>query len=241
MKLMNQIEAILAKYGLAEEATTDQPQEEVVEKKLEDGTIVKSKGGFEEGAEIYVENEEAEAIPLPTGEYETEGGEKIQVEEGKIVKVEGAEGEEEEKPEEEKTEEAPAEEAPAEEKTEEAPAEEKKEEAPAEAKEGEGEAKEDEEEEDKEEAKKQKYSKQLYSRQEVKELVRSAIKEIQREHRHELQAMKKQMRLRKERDNKRTSNEVRRVALRNKQKEEPTSAYEPVSMKSAYKIFNQYK
>lgn len=234
---MNQIEAILAKYGLAEEAT-DQPQEEVVEKKLEDGTIVKSKGGFEEGAEIYVENEEAEAIPLPTGEYETEGGEKIQVEEGKIVKVEGAEGEEEEKPEEEKTEEAPAEEAPAEE----APAEEKKEEAPAEAKEGEGEAKEDEEEEeDKEEAKKEKYSKQLYSRQEVKALVRSAIKEIQREHRHELQAMKKQMRLRKERDNKRSSNEVRRVALRNKEKQEPTSAYEPVSMKSAYTIFNQYK
>lgn len=235
---MNQIEAILAKYGLAEEATTDQPQEEVVEKKLEDGTIVKSKGGFEEGAEIYVENEEAEAIPLPTGEYETESGEKIQVEEGKIVKVEGAEGEEEEKPEEEKTEEAPAEEAPAEE----APAEEKKEEAPAEAKEGEGEAKEDEEEEeDKEEAKKAKYRKQLYSRQEVKALVRSAIKEIQREHRHELQAMKKQMRLRKERDNKRTSNEVRRVALRNKDKKEPTSAYEPVSMKSAYTIFNQYK
>ena len=95
MKLINQIEAILAKYGLAEEAKEGQPEAEVATKKLEDGTVVKSKGDFKEGEEIYVENEEAEAIPLPTGEYETEDGEKIAVEDGKIVNFEGNDEDEE--------------------------------------------------------------------------------------------------------------------------------------------------
>lgn len=50
---------------------------------LENGTIIYTDAAsFEEGAEVYIINEEGEKIPLPEGEYELEDGSKMSIGEG---------------------------------------------------------------------------------------------------------------------------------------------------------------
>jgi len=64
---------------------------------LENGTIIYTDAAsFEEGAEVYIINEEGEKIPLPDGEYELEDGSKMSVADGgKITRAprRGREGE----------------------------------------------------------------------------------------------------------------------------------------------------
>ncbi len=216
MKLMTQIEAILRKYGLAEDE-----KEVVQEMRLEDGTTVKSSGEFSQGDDVYVENEEGEAIPLPTGEYTTEDGKTLQVEDGVVVGGDVGEEEMEEEEEEVVSEEgekpteesAPEEEIPAEEP----PVEEEEEE------------KEEEEEE---------LKKQLYSRTEVQKLLRKVVKDLSAEHRQEVAMLKKRINKQKQSLSKPAPNRVRRRAFR---QEDPTKQYEPKAMGSAFDIFNQYK
>ena len=50
---------------------------------LENGTIIYTDAAsFEEGAEVYIINEEGEKIPLPEGDYELEDGSKMSIGEG---------------------------------------------------------------------------------------------------------------------------------------------------------------
>lgn len=64
---------------------------------LDNGTIIYTDAdSFDEGADVYILNEEGEKIPLPEGEYELEDGSKMSVGEGgKISKApaKGGEGE----------------------------------------------------------------------------------------------------------------------------------------------------
>ena len=217
---MTQIETILRKYGLAEDE-----QEVVQEMRLEDGTMVKSSGQFEAGDEVYVENEEGEAIPLPTGEYTTEEGNKLQVEDGKIVEDAPAEEEEEEAVEEVATKEEEEEDLKDEDEEE---LEDEEEE----------ELSEEEEEEMEEEEEETELRKQLYSRQEVQKLLRKVVKDLSKEHREEVAMLKKRIRKQKQNLSKPTPKRVRRKALR---QEDPTKQYVPTAMGSAFDIFNQYK
>jgi uncharacterized small protein (DUF1192 family) len=64
---------------------------------LENGTIIYTDAAsFEEGAEVYIINEEGEKIPLPEGDYELDDGSKMSIGEGgKVSKAprRGGEGE----------------------------------------------------------------------------------------------------------------------------------------------------
>ena len=54
---------------------------------LDNGTIIYTDAdSFEEGAEVYILNEEGEKIPLPEGDYELEDGSKMSIGEGGKVK-----------------------------------------------------------------------------------------------------------------------------------------------------------
>ena len=54
---------------------------------LDNGTIIYTDAdSFDEGAEVYILNEEGEKIPLPEGEYELEDGSKMSIGEGGKVK-----------------------------------------------------------------------------------------------------------------------------------------------------------
>lgn len=70
----------------------------MAEATLENGTIIFTDAeGFEDGAEVYIVNEEGEKIPLPDGDYTLEDGTTLTISDsGKISKSEGkgkAEGE----------------------------------------------------------------------------------------------------------------------------------------------------
>lgn len=227
---MHQIEAILRKYGLAEE-------EKVQEMRLEDGTTVKSTGQFNMGDDIYVENEEGESIPLPTGEYVTEDGTTIEVEDGQVV---GGDVVDEKVETEEEEEEMDHEDGHDEEEMdhEEDHKEDMEDDDEEKMSYDDEEMNEEEEEEMEEEDEEKKLSKQLYSRREVQDLLRKVVKDISADHRKEVAMLKKRIRKQKESLSKPSSNRVRRRALR---QEDPTKQYEPKAMGTAYDVFNQYK
>lgn len=52
-----------------------------------------SEEDLREGLEVFVEDENGELIPAPDGEYETEDGKKIEVEDGVVKKIEDPEAE----------------------------------------------------------------------------------------------------------------------------------------------------
>ena len=77
---INQIKAIL---GM--ETTEIELQAEAV---LVDGTKVGTDAEkFEDGVLVFVVGEDGEKMPLPTGEYEMEGGAKMEVSDGEIVSL----------------------------------------------------------------------------------------------------------------------------------------------------------
>jgi hypothetical protein len=96
MTLQNRINELFNKFNLS--LSTVEKTELMAEATLENGTIIFTDAeGFEDGAEVYIVNEEGEKIPLPDGEYTLEDGRTLTISDsGKISKSEGkgkAEGE----------------------------------------------------------------------------------------------------------------------------------------------------
>lgn len=75
-----------------------------------------SEEDLREGLEVFVEDENGELIPAPDGEYETEDGKKIEVEDGVVKKIEDPEAEVAPENAEENLEDVQPEEEPAEDK-----------------------------------------------------------------------------------------------------------------------------
>lgn len=75
-----------------------------------------SEEDLREGLEVFVEGENGELIPAPNGEYETEDGKKINIEDGIVKKIEDPEAEVAPENVEENLEDVQPEEKPAEEK-----------------------------------------------------------------------------------------------------------------------------
>ena len=96
MTLQNRINELFTKFNLS--LSTVEKIELMAEATLENGTIIFTDAeGFEDGAEVYIVNEEGEKIPLPDGDYTLEDGTTLTISDsGKISKSEGkgkAEGE----------------------------------------------------------------------------------------------------------------------------------------------------
>jgi len=96
MTLQNRINELFTKFNLS--LSTVEKTELMAEATLENGTIIFTDAeGFEDGAEVYIVNEEGEKIPLPDGDYTLEDGRTLTISDsGKISKSEGkgkAEGE----------------------------------------------------------------------------------------------------------------------------------------------------
>ena len=96
MTLQNRINELFNKFNLS--LSTVEKTELMAEATLENGTIIFTDAeGFEDGAEVYIVNEEGEKIPLPDGDYTLEDGRTLTIaDSGKISKSEGkgkAEGE----------------------------------------------------------------------------------------------------------------------------------------------------
>ena len=96
MTLQNRINELFNKFNLS--LSTVEKTELMAEATLENGTIIFTDAeGFEDGAEVYIVNEEGEKIPLPDGDYTLEDGRTLTISDsGKISKSEGkgkAEGE----------------------------------------------------------------------------------------------------------------------------------------------------
>ena len=96
MTLQNRINELFNKFNLS--LSTVEKTELMAEATLENGTIIFTDAeGFEDGAEVYIVNEEGEKIPLPDGDYTLEDGRTLTIAySGKISKSEGkgkAEGE----------------------------------------------------------------------------------------------------------------------------------------------------
>ena len=96
MTLQNRINELFNKFNLS--LSTVEKTELMAEATLENGTIIFTDAeGFEDGAEVYIVNEEGEKIPLPDGDYTLEDGRTLTIaDSGKIAKSEGkgkAEGE----------------------------------------------------------------------------------------------------------------------------------------------------
>jgi hypothetical protein len=96
MTLQNRINELFTKFNLS--LSTVEKTELMAEATLENGTIIFTDAeGFEDGAEVYIVNEEGEKIPLPDGDYTLEDGRTLTIaDSGKISKSDGkgkAEGE----------------------------------------------------------------------------------------------------------------------------------------------------
>ena len=96
MTLQNRINELFTKFNLS--LSTVEKTKLMAEATLENGTIIFTDAeGFEDGAEVYIVNEEGEKIPLPDGDYTLEDGRTLTISDsGKISKSEGkgkAEGE----------------------------------------------------------------------------------------------------------------------------------------------------
>ena len=93
MTLQKRINELFNKFNLS--LSTIEKSQLMAEATLENGTIVYTDAeGFEDGAEVYIVNEEGEKIPLPLGEYTLDSGEAFTIAEGgKIVKQGEGKGE----------------------------------------------------------------------------------------------------------------------------------------------------
>ena len=93
MTLQKRINELFNKFNLS--LSTIEKSQLMAEATLENGTIVYTDAeGFEDGAEVYIVNEEGEKIPLPLGEYTLDSGEAFTIAEGgKIVKQAEGKGE----------------------------------------------------------------------------------------------------------------------------------------------------
>jgi len=81
MTLQNRINELFAKFNLS--LSTVEKTELMAEATLENGTIIFTDAeGFEDGAEVYIVNEEGEKIPLPDGDYTLEDGRTLTIAEG---------------------------------------------------------------------------------------------------------------------------------------------------------------
>ena len=89
MTLQNRINELFNKFNLS--LSTVEKTELMAEATLENGTIIFTDAeGFEDGAEVYIVNEEGEKIPLPDGDYTLEDGRTLTIaDSGKISKSEG--------------------------------------------------------------------------------------------------------------------------------------------------------
>ena len=89
MTLQNRINELFNKFNLS--LSTVEKTELMAEATLENGTIIFTDSeGFEDGAEVYIVNEEGEKIPLPDGDYTLEDGRTLTIaDSGKIAKSEG--------------------------------------------------------------------------------------------------------------------------------------------------------
>ena len=89
MTLQNRINELFTKFNLS--LSTVEKTELMAEATLENGTIIFTDAeGFEDGAEVYIVNEEGEKIPLPDGDYTLEDGRTLTISDsGKISKSEG--------------------------------------------------------------------------------------------------------------------------------------------------------
>tara|TARA_R110000824_G_C15022510_1_gene658556 strand:+ start:70 stop:723 length:654 start_codon:yes stop_codon:yes gene_type:complete len=81
MTLQNRINELFTKFNLS--LSTVEKTELMAEATLENGTIIFTDAeGFEDGAEVYIVNEEGEKIPLPDGDYTLEDGRTLTIAEG---------------------------------------------------------------------------------------------------------------------------------------------------------------
>ena len=81
MTLQNRINELFTKFNLS--LSTVEKTELMAEATLENGTIIFTDAeGFEDGAEVYIVNEEGEKIPLPDGDYTLEDGRTMTIAEG---------------------------------------------------------------------------------------------------------------------------------------------------------------
>lgn len=87
MTLQNRINELFTKFNLS--LSTVEKTELMAEATLENGTIIFTDAeGFEDGAEVYIVNEEGEKIPLPDGDYTLEDGRTMTIVDAKISKSE---------------------------------------------------------------------------------------------------------------------------------------------------------
>ncbi len=102
MTLQNRINELFNKFNLK---LSTVEKTELAEAILENGTVVYTDSeSFEEGADVYIVNEENEKISLPDGDYTLEDGNIFSIVEGKILKGEIVEEVEELKKEEKEVE-----------------------------------------------------------------------------------------------------------------------------------------
>ena len=81
MTLQNRINELFTKFNLS--LSTVEKTELMAEATLENGTIIFTDAeGFEDGAEVYIVNEEGEKIPLPDGDYTLEDGRTMTIADG---------------------------------------------------------------------------------------------------------------------------------------------------------------
>tara|TARA_R110002126_G_scaffold33246_1_gene104117 strand:+ start:817 stop:1458 length:642 start_codon:yes stop_codon:yes gene_type:complete len=94
MTLQKRINELFSKFNLSLE--TIQKSELKAEATLENGTVIHTDAeSFEEGALVYVLNEEGEKIPLPEGDYTMADGSVISIAESGVVSKSEGSGEEE--------------------------------------------------------------------------------------------------------------------------------------------------
>ena len=86
MTLQNRINELFTKFNLS--LSTVEKTELMAEATLENGTVIFTDAeGFNDGADVYIVNEEGEKIPLPDGDYTLEDGRTLTIaDSGKISK-----------------------------------------------------------------------------------------------------------------------------------------------------------
>ena len=89
MTLQNRINELFNKFNLSLE--TIQKSKLMAEATLENGTVINTDAEtFEEGALVYVLNEEGEKIPLPEGDYKMEDGSVLSIGDSGVISKKGS-------------------------------------------------------------------------------------------------------------------------------------------------------
>ncbi len=82
MTITERVRDIFNRYNINLEVT-EQNRVEMAEATLENGTVIYTDGDFfDEGAEVYIINDEGERIPLPPGDYKLADGVVLTIMEG---------------------------------------------------------------------------------------------------------------------------------------------------------------